>query len=291
MKTLQSFINSIHAVYPDFVVENVRAHQGEGQFNDILVINQSFIFRFARYEASIENLAAEARLLKAIGAELPLAIPNPAYVNLKATPAVKVFMGYRLVPGEPLWRNRLLAMTDNQILERIANQLGDFLTTMHHLPIHDFTDELRGQDGLEEWTSLYVDIQQHLFPLMRPEARTEVSHHFEAYLHQAQLQKYELCLRHGDFGPSNILYEPQTSKITGIIDFDSAGLGDPAIDIAAISCYGESFFERFCAVYPAEAALLERARFYKGTYALQEALHGFKNNDRQAFDAGMAKYI
>jgi aminoglycoside 2''-phosphotransferase len=291
MQTLQAFIDSIHAVCPDFVVENVRAHQGEGQFNDILVINHAFIFRFARYDASIENLATEVCLLRTIGAELPLAIPNPTYLNLNATPAIKVFMGYRLIPGEPLWHNRLLAMTDNQILERIVNQLAGFLTKLHHLPIHDFTDELRIQDGLEEWTSLYVDIQQYLFPLMRPEARTEVSDHFEAYLHQPQLQKYEFCLRHGDFGLSNILYEPQTSNVTGIIDFDSAGLGDPAVDLAAISCYGESFFERFCAVYPAEAALLERARFYKGTFALQEALHGFKNNDRQAFDSGMAQYI
>jgi aminoglycoside 2''-phosphotransferase len=166
-----------------------------------------------------------------------------------------------------------------------------FLTKLHHFPIHDFINKWRVQDGLEEWSSLYADIQQHLFPLMRYEARAEVSDHFEAYLDQPELQKYEICLRHGDFGPSNILYEPQTSDVTGIIDFDSAGLGDPAVDLAAISCYGESFFERFCTVYPAEAALLERARFYKGTYGLQEALHGFKNNDRQAFDAGMAQYI
>ncbi len=291
MSTFQAFTDSIHAVYPDFVVENVRAHNGEGQFNDILIINNAFIFRFSRYDASIENMAAEVRLLKMIGADLPLAIPNPAYVNFKATPAVKSFMGYQFLPGAPLWRNRLQVITDIQVQERIANQLADFLTTLHHLPIHDFADELRVQDGLEKWTSLYLDTQQHLFPLMRPEARTEVSNHFEAYLYQPQLQKYKICLRHGDFGPSNILYEPQTLNVTGVIDFDSAGLGDPAVDIAAISCYGEPFFERFCAVYPANASLLERAHFYKGTYALQEALHGFKNNDRQAFDDGMAEYI
>jgi aminoglycoside 2''-phosphotransferase len=291
MQTTQTLIDSIHAIYPDFVVEDVRTLQGEGQFNDILVINHAFIFRFARYDTSIEDLAKEVRLLKAIGAELPLAIPSPAYMNLKTTAASTVFMGYRLVPGEPLWRNRLLAITDDQILERIANQLASFLTKLHHLPIHDFTDEWRVQDGLEEWTSLFVDIQQHLFPLMRPEARTEVRNHFEAYLHQSQYQKYEICLRHGDFGPSNILYDPQISQVTGVIDFDSTGLGDPAVDLAAVSCYGEPFFERFCEVYPVEAAQLERARFYKGTYALQEALHGFRNNDRQAFDDGMSEYI
>jgi hypothetical protein len=75
MSTFQAFTDSIHAVYPDFEVENVRAHNGEGQFNDILVINHAFIFRFALYDASIENLAAEMRLLKTIG-EVHLTLPN-----------------------------------------------------------------------------------------------------------------------------------------------------------------------------------------------------------------------
>jgi aminoglycoside 2''-phosphotransferase len=36
--------------------------------------------------------------------------------------------------------------------------------------------------------------------------------------------------------------------------------------------------------------MLARARFYRGTFALEEALHGFKNNDREAFESGMEQY-
>jgi aminoglycoside 2''-phosphotransferase len=37
--------------------------------------------------------------------------------------------------------------------------------------------------------------------------------------------------------------------------------------------------------------LLERAHFYRGSFALQEALHGFLNNDKEAFTSGMEEYI
>ena len=67
--------------------------------------------------------------------------------------------------------------------------------------------------------------------------------------------------------------------------------GDPALDIAAVSTLGDALFGRFPATYPAIESMLPRACFYRGTYALQEALHGYKSGDEAAFKAGMARYI
>jgi aminoglycoside 2''-phosphotransferase len=106
--------------------------------------------------------------------------------------------------------------------------------------------------------------------------------------------EFTTSLRHGDFGPTNILYDPQTPLISGVIDFGSAGLGDPAVDIAALIgpvSYGETFAELLMPTYPGVDALLERARFYAGTFALQEALWGLDHNDPNAFQHGMANYV
>ena len=126
---------------------------------------------------------------------------------------------------------------------------------------------------------------------MRPDARAWVRHHFEAFLNAPCLHAFRPALRHGDFGPSNILYDPGAQMITGIIDFGFAGLGDPAADIAAVSCYGAPFFERLYSAYPGTESMLERARFYQGTFALQEALHGFLDDDKEAFESGIAGYV
>ena len=47
-----------------------------------------------------------------------------------------------------------------------------------------------------------------------------------------------------------------------------------AVDIAAVSCYGASFMERFTPLYPEVARMQAHLQFYTGTYALQETLHG-----------------
>ena len=68
---------------------------------------------------------------------------------------------------------------------------------------------------------------------------------------------------------------------------------DPAVDVAWIqyrSGVRESFLKKFYAVYPEIETTLERAQFYAGTFALQEALFGIENNDAEAFRRGIATY-
>ena len=99
-------------------------------------------------------------------------------------------------------------------------------------------------------------------------------------------------LKHGDFGPSNILYSKDEERVTGVIDFGSSGLGDPAYDFAGLlSGYGEPFVESFAKVYPAVEVFFERIRFYRGTFALLEALFGIENDDERALEAGLAMYV
>jgi len=124
---------------------------------------------------------------------------------------------------------------------------------------------------------------------MRLDAHDLINEHFEKYFDNPNLHEYTPSIIHGDFGGSNILFEE--NKITGVIDFGFAGLSDPARDIASVSTFGDSFFERICRYYPNIKSLLDRAKFYRGTYALYEALHGFRNNDKEAFESGMEQYV
>ena len=291
MSEIEIYLESIRDACPDFVIEKVNSFNREGQFNDIFVINDGLIFRFPRYSEGAASLITEIQILKYLQGYVSLPIPNPIYSNIEAKMGSRVFMGYRIIHGEPLWREKLAGITDDQTLQRLANQLARFLKELHNLPVEGVFENLPIHDGPDEWAKMYADIQQGLYGFMRPDARTWVSNHFEAYLNKPQLHKYEACLRHGDFGPSNILYNANGQTISGIIDFESIGLGDPAIDIASASCYGEEFLERFYKAYPEIGLMIERARFYKGTFALQEALHGFKYKDREAFESGMADYV
>ena len=54
--------------------------------------------------------------------------------------------------------------------------------------------------------------------------------------------------------------------------------------------YGETFVRSFAAFFPAVDTFLDRARFYAGTFAIQEALWGLDHGDPEAFNTGLAAY-
>jgi aminoglycoside 2''-phosphotransferase len=279
----------ITGAYPRLEIHSARLHTSDGQFNDVLFVNDDLIFRFPRYEKSLGGFLQEIQLLQKLQGHLSLSIPDPIYVNVETRSVGETFMGYKLLPGKPLFREILIEITDEITLEVMAQQLADFLRGLHTLSPAVLGLDLPLPDKLAEFKTFFSNIKEHLFPLMRSEARHAATEHFENYLSNSSMHEFKPAMIHGDFGGSNILFHQ--SKITGIIDFSFAGPGDPAQDIAAVSTYGEPFFARICRHYPNIDSLLERTEFYRGTFALQEALHGFLSGDKEAFASGMEEYL
>ena len=292
MDKQSAFIQAIRAVYPDIAIETIHFHQ-HGQFNDILIVNDESIFRFPKTAREATKLVNEIALLRSLQNRLTLPIPNPIYRSAETAPIGQNFMGYRLLPGEPLWPGTLYAIKDEGLLQHIANQLATFLYQLHTTQVEELMVQLPDFQGCAEWADMYDRFRDKLFPFMRPDAREWVTKHFESFLSDERNCMYAPALIHGDFGSSNILYDSGTESISGIIDFSSAGWGDPAVDFAAIICsvsYGEQFLQRFSAIYPNIDMVLSRARFYAGTFALQEALYGIEDGDQAAFESGIADY-
>jgi len=173
--------------------------------------------------------------------------------------------------------------------------LATFLRQLHTVPVKEAIPlTLPSYNGHAAWVDMYARLQEKVFPHMRPDARQWATHHFETFLDDASRLELEPVLIHGDFGPSNILYNADAQTISGIIDFGSAGWGDPAADFASLIGpfgYGESFLRRFYDIYPEIEAVMERAKFYVGTFALQDALFGIENDDQETFKSGIATYV
>ena len=138
---------------------------------------------------------------------------------------------------------------------------------------------------------MFTRVREDLFQYMRPEAQEGVTHHFEGFLQNPGVSAFRPALRHGDFGTSNLLWDPAMERLTGVVDFGDAGLGDAAVDFAGIlASFGHDFYTRCSDYYPEMRAAVSRARFYAGTFALQEALHGLDTSDADAFGNGIAPY-
>ncbi|MFD2640214.1 phosphotransferase family protein [Piscibacillus salipiscarius] len=285
-------IKTIQKHYPELHIEDYYIND-IGQNNDVLIVNDSLVFRFPKYQDGIDQLRTETKILNYIKDKVLLAIPNPIYYSFDKLEPGDVFTGYELIEGEPLWKSQFESIKNSEQVQALADNLVSFLIELHSISIGRVRQELNliVNNPFEQMNQLYEKIRLKLFPYIRDEAQKEISHSFETFLKGESFKAADLSLIHGDFGASNILWNPEVSRISGVIDFGGSGLGDPAYDFAGIlSSYGEEFYQLCLKKYPDSDLLDKRVKFYRSTFALQEALHGIENNDQEAFESGIKYY-
>jgi len=298
MGRVQDYTQCIRRTYPELDIESAYLNE-DGQYNDVLIANEglagqeAMVFRFAKYTASLHTLRRETTILKSIRPHITLAIPNPIYHNLDTHMIGEAFVGYPMIPGKPLWQRLFQTMDDAIVLDRIACQLATFLRELHAISVADAVPiDLPLEDDPNTYADMYQRIRDKLFVYMRPDARAQVADHFESYLDDPELYTFKPVLRHGDFGTGNLIYDPGAQRIAGVIDFGFAGLGDGASDMAGLlSGFGQAFLDRCARHYPEIDVASRRIQFYYGTFALQEALFGIENGDKEAFHAGIESFV
>jgi aminoglycoside 2''-phosphotransferase len=277
----------IAALYPDIEIVTCEGNDSS-QNNDVVTINGSLIVRFPRYPQGIEVLRTEVCLLSVLGRDPALPIPRPTKHSLDSGRVGEVFMGYTALPGMPLL-NTLYATLPDDARRRLVADLGHFLRRLHSQPVAELDEcGLTHRAPLQHWEELYGRITARLFPFMDAPARAWTVQHFERFLQDERHSKLPQAIVHGDLGGSNILIDPHTGALTGVIDFSSTHLDDPAVDLAAASTIGSEFLTRMATSYPLIATASTRIRFYRGTFALQEALFGVETGDSNALQAGLA---
>jgi len=259
-----------------------------GQNNDVLIVNESLIFRFPRYRQGIDALRREVCLLSVIGRSNALPIPRPIYTSLSSETPGEVCMGYTALPGVPLSQARYAALS-SEARQRVADSAAAFLHRLHAQPVDDLIGcGLEMDAPLLHWEQLYGRITERLFPLMTIAAARWTTELFESFLQVQEHAAIPVHLIHGDFGGSNILVDPQMGELTGVIDFSSSHLNDPAIDLAAASTIETDFQQRLRHTYPLADTAVRRIAFYRDTFGLQEALFGVETGDEMALQAGLA---
>jgi aminoglycoside 2''-phosphotransferase len=293
---LAVYLQRIRASYSDLEAKTTRLVDA-GEFNDILIINEQIIFRFPTSPDGMWRLKVEVAVLGAMQEYISVPIPNPIYVSEDMETVGVAFMGYRMVPGEPLM-NHLETLRAKGGHRQLAGQLAAFLRELHTFPVKSAGLEVPAHDRgrREALPELYQSFREHLYPHMRADARDLVTHQFDTFLSNPASFDYEQVLRHGDLGPGNILLDPQRGTISGIIDFGSAGLDDPATDLGFVSFWGASllgrpFVEQLHSDYPVTESLLSRIRFFEVMIAMMIALEGLQRGERETFEMGLGQFM
>lgn len=277
MEINPAHLQKIKETFPNLKISTIRANT-DGLINDVLIVNEDLVFRLPRNSDWGRKLFTnEIKIIEL--ARKHVEIPLPEFEYKADDLAV-----YRYIKGDALRREDILKLTKAG-QERIAREIAVFLKQFHEIPQFELEQHKIAQSdvnrGRETWLKLFKNVEKELFPLMMPHVRESVCEHFAPILRNENFMDYPSRLINGDIVPYHIIFDRQQGRINGIIDFGTAGTGDPAADFSCILYnYGESFLEKMTKSYPEIENAIDRARFWAGTLPLQWALSGLrtKNN-------------
>jgi aminoglycoside 2''-phosphotransferase len=269
------YLDRILALYPELIFSSVYA-DADGLVNDVYIINNELVCRFPKDEEAQASLIVEADILDLARKYLDMLVPLFEHREPD-------FVVYRMIQGEPLYRHDILGASQT-VQNRFAEQLATFLRQLHSLPIHELRryaiPHVTPAQKLAQFMHFYTEIEQELFPFLMTMAKDWVKQLFEPVLSGKLSLTYTPALIHDDLAPYHILYDKTEQRVTGVIDFGTGSINDPASDFALlINAYGESILQLMIRYYPAIEEALERARFYAGTLELGWALTGIRTHD------------
>jgi len=285
-RKLNQLLNHIRTAIPDIQIHSSQI-MNTGETNDVLLVNTDRIFRFPRLPKDTARLKQEYELLTSLRGQLPLPTPNPIYHHLDAD--THRFMEYAVLSGEPLSKYIKQAKA---YMKPIAVQLADFVLALHQVPVDNIVLPIQNVGRNESLPEFFRTIQAVLFPHLAEEAQRQVSQIFADSINLPDIEPDKLIVRHGDLGPNNILINPKTLHLTGIIDFGSAGLDEPASDLGHIAFwgtlnFGQEFVKAFLNHYGTDGALRERTQLYSTLIACIVALGDLEDESGQALQAAL----
>ncbi|WP_328999067.1 phosphotransferase family protein [Kribbella sp. NBC_00709] len=171
--------------------------------------------------------AVDAALLQLVRGLLP--VPRILDVKREGAPDDPPYLLTERLPGVNLAVYLATAGADER--RQVGQQLGELLTRLSGMPFRSFGLFRDGDLGIEP---LRGDLDQYVDSLdlgMTPEQRAglgSVIDHAEDLLAEG-VERF--CLVHSDFNPKNLLVDPKTVRITGLIDWEFSHAGSPYADL------------------------------------------------------------
>jgi len=249
----------------------------DGMVNDVVVVDHTWVYRFAKHDWSTPLMQHEAKVLDLVRAHVDVPVPH---LELLGDDCCR----YPYLAGTPLTRRTLLSWSDldrNAVLKSVVH----FVAQMHAIPTEEATAAGIGPSDTNRdagwWRTFHADLRTTLYPLLMRDQRDHVDDLFAPVLDGVLTFDHRPTLVYGDVASYHLLVDPSERRLAAVLDFGTAGIGDPAVDVAALlHVFGESLVApHFHEHGDLDEVTLQRARFWCATLDLQLALLGLRHND------------
>lgn len=278
----------VESCFPDIPNPRIKFHY-HGTYN-VYLVEDRYLFRFPSTILPLDEqrrlIHRESSLLKIVRKQLTFEIPSPDFVEVETE---SPFMVYLMIPGESLSRH--FDTTTPPERKLLGKQIGKFLSELHAI---DGSTLGIGKEGVynpresySEFQDIFDQVQDMVFPNLSKDEKDWTEKIFRDFLDVDENFEFEPVLIHGDFDTSNILVNPETMQVTGIIDFEETRAYDPATDFIFLN-EGVEFLSNILGSYSGEidSQLGERVIFRLGRQPFIYILWGMSHDLKPMVDYG-----
>ncbi|MBO9128409.1 aminoglycoside phosphotransferase family protein [Bacillus sp. 165] len=267
-----------------------------GWDNFAVIINNEWLFRFPRKEEYAQKIPREQQLYHWLRPRLQTSkVSIPEYHILYEDSGVPLCSYYKIIHGERL-TSALLHSLPLYKQEKLAKQLALYLAALHSCNILEARQwGFQYEQTVRYWKTMYQKLTTHAFSHLTRVEQDKVTAIFEMFLLQMGQSTLPKAMLHADLTHTHILFNNDSSSLTGIIDMGDGQIGDPAFDFAGLYWdYGDSFTRTVFSYYKENAFTDDTfynrvASFYSFSPILHDILFGAEEKKKAIFEKNIIR--
>ena len=171
---------------------------------------------------------------------------DPGSGRHPSRPAGWPFIAYPKLPGLPLSSS---GPVDSLGWRRLNEFVDTLLQELAAIPPRSLLRIGAAPGSPSAWGDRFRRLQRrfagHGASMTPPSLRRAIAQQFERFYLDLHGAHYRAVPTHRDLGPDHILWDPVTSRPTGVLDWEDLCLGDPAFDLTGLRTVGRSGFARW----------------------------------------------
>jgi aminoglycoside phosphotransferase (APT) family kinase protein len=218
----------------------------DGNIHDVLLIPGKAAIRVSKRPLAAKSMPRHVEVLRQLASRsLPFQVPEPLTPVTMFGDRAAVAVSW--VDGAALPRH-----------QGDPEQIAEVLEAVRAVPLDDaLLTPLDGRKQGPKWSEI---ITEEILPRLPANHRQEAQRRLDAAL---TLEPVPDALVHGDLGGSNVHWSEE-GKLVGILDWDMAMPGDPAVDAALMAWHGWDNVRR-----AVDADTYRRARTWNALFGVE----------------------
>jgi aminoglycoside 2''-phosphotransferase len=279
MMETRKLIANIEACFPEIRVTDHRRIR-MGWETVVLEINGKYIFRFLHLQRRWPHQQAEINRLRWLASKVNVRVPSYEYVWPGSREYPQRFAGYRKIAGYPATR----AVLRSRHMRRLATDLGRFVTELHSIPPpgEDLVPRYSRKTWLDWWSEIHRKSREVVYPLLDADTRGWAEAFWTRFIENQSNGDFTPRLIHSDLSGGNLIIDPSTGSLNGVIDWGNSRMDDPARDFMGVFATSRRLGELTLASYRLDkTGFRERIGLYLQAEPFEDIITGVEASEER----------